>query len=402
MAKKSFKMPNYKKAVAANTEKQRSAASTYGYLKLPKGVGLFKERKGRIQLDVIPYPITNEKHADICSDAGIEVGVLWYKSPFKVHRDIGAGDGQTVVCPTTVGLPCPICEYRNRRAKEGADRDELKALKTSSRNLYAVIPRKDKEMDETIHIWNTSQFFVQDAINNELEEDEELYEFPDLENGYRLNIRFDEESFMGNKYYRPSRIDFDDRDPLPPSILDNVPKLDDCLAILSYAELSAMLFQIDTDDVEIEDDCEVEETRPRRRRKSVVVEEDENEEMEEQEDFEEDENEEIEEKTPPRRRRKSVIKEVEVEEEQEEEEDVEEQEEEKPRKVESAKGSNRIRERKTAKVTEEPEIEEESNETTTKCPFGHYFGIDNDKVPKDCNKCDVWDDCYDAFFEGEE
>jgi flagellar biosynthesis GTPase FlhF len=301
-----------------------------------------------------------------------------------------------------VGLPCPICEYRIKRAKEGADRDELRALKTSSRNLYAVIPRKDKEMDETIHIWNTSQFFVQDAINNELEEDEELYEFPDLENGYRLNIRFDEESFMGNKYYRPSRIDFDDRDPLPPSVLDNVPKLDDCLSILSYAELSAMLFQIDTDDVEIEDDCEVEETRPRRRRKSVVVEEDENEEMEEQEDFEEDENEEIEEKTPPRRRRKSVIKEVEVEEEQEEEEDVEEQEEEKPRKVESAKGSNRIRERKTAKVTEEPEIEEESNETTTKCPFGHHFGIDNDKVPKDCNKCDVWDDCYDAFFEGEE
>ena len=213
MAKKSFRMPNYKKAVAANTEKQRSEASTYGYLKLPKGVELFKERKGRIQLDVIPYPITNEKHADICPDAGIDVGVLWYKSPFKVHRDIGAGDGQTVVCPTTVGLPCPICEYRNKRAKEGADRDELKALKTSNRNLYAVIPRKDKEMDETIHIWNTSQFFVQDAINNELEEDEELYEFPDLENGYRLNIRFDEESFHGNKYYRPSRIDFDDRRP---------------------------------------------------------------------------------------------------------------------------------------------------------------------------------------------
>ena len=99
MAKKSFRMPNYKKAVAANSEKQRSETSTYGYLKLPKGVELFKERKGRIQLDVIPYPITNEKHADICPDAGIDVGVLWYKAPFKVHRDIGAGDGQTVVCP---------------------------------------------------------------------------------------------------------------------------------------------------------------------------------------------------------------------------------------------------------------------------------------------------------------
>ena len=61
-----------------------------------------------------------------------------------------------------------------------------------------------------LSIYGTSKSFPR-CVNNELEEDEELYEFPDIENGYRLNIRFDEESFMGNKYYRRSRIDFDDK-----------------------------------------------------------------------------------------------------------------------------------------------------------------------------------------------
>ncbi len=385
MAKKSFKVPNYKKAVARNTEKELSEGNNYGYLKIPRGVDLLKERKGRIYLDIIPYPITNKHHADIDVEAGIEVGVVWYKLPFKVHRNIGAGESQTVVCPTTFGKPCPICEYRNKRAKEGADKDELKALNTSNRVLYAVIPRKDKEMEEKFHLWNTSHFFVQDMINKELEEDEALYSFPDLEDGYRLNIRFDEESFAGNKYFRPSRIDFDERDPLDEDLLDSVPKLDECLNILSYAELTALLYQIDPGD--IEDDDEIKEEKPRRKRKTVEVvgEDDDDAEIEEIPEIEGAEEEEEEEEKPKKRKTKAqtkktkatpVIEEEDDEDDDEDEDSEIEEEQPKPKKKPKKKASG-------------------------ECPYGHNFGDDNDKFPKDCNKCEVWDDCYDSYFEND-
>lgn len=395
--KKSFKKPNYKTAVSKNVEKQRSEGRSYGYLNLPNGVELFKETKGRITVDIIPYVISNPHHADIDKDSGIEVGTLWYKMPFKVHRGIGPGDGETVVCPTTFGKPCPICEYRKKRQAEGADKDEIKALNPSKRNLYAVIPLGVKDFEEKIHIWNTTDFFVQELINKELEENEDMACFPDLEDGFSLKFRFDEESFSGNKYYKPSRLDFDERDAYDESILDEVPDLDKCIKVQSYKELEALLFQVepeDVDDTVIADDDD-EDEKPIRRKKTVEKEEEDekpirrNKKPEPEPEPEPEEEDDDEGDTPPPPKKKNNAKAQEFidaakkrgvpMDDDDDDDDDEDEEDEKPRA-------------KAGKKEEKPAAKSGKGA----CPFGHTFGEDNDAYPKDCKKCDVWDDCFDA------
>lgn len=425
---KSWKKPNYKTAVSKNVEKQRSEGRSYGYLNLPNGVELFKETKGRITVDIIPYVISNPHHADIDKDSGIEVGTLWYKMPFKVHRAIGPGDGETVVCPTTFGKPCPICEYRKKRQVEGADKDEIKALNPSKRNLYAVIPLGVKDFEEKIHIWNTTDFFVQELINKELEENEDMACFPDLEDGFSLKFRFDEETFSGNKYYKPSRLDFEDRDAYDESILDEVPDLDKCIKVQSYKELEALLFQVeieDVDDTTIVDDGDDDEPKPTRRKKTVEKEEEEK---------------------PVRRRKPEPEPEPEEEEEQPEEEDadeipegyeicpdcegtgttkhgrkcptcdgegiveIEEEPEPAPKKKYTPMAQKFIDDAKKRGVKgldddddDEPKAKASKKEEKPaaksgkgECPSGHVWGEDNDAYPKDCKKCEMWDECFDA------
>lgn len=401
MAKKSFKKPNYKSAVTKNVEKQRTEGRSYGYLNLPNGVGLFREsketlnKKGRVLLDIIPYVITNKHHADLDPEVGIEVGSLWYRSPFKVHRGIGAGDGETVVCPTTFGLPCPICEHRKKRMTEGADKEEIKALAPSKRNLYAIIPKGVKDVDEKIHIWNTTDYFVQECINQELEENEDMACFPDLEDGFSLNFRFEEESFAGNKYYKPSRLDFEERDPYDEDILDDVPELDECLSVLSYKELSSLLFQIEPEDVEDQganDPDDDEDEKPIRRKKTVEKEEEDekpirrNKKPEPEPEPEPEEDDDDEDDTPPPPKKKNNAKAQEFINAakkrgvpMDDDDDEDDDEDEKPRA-------------KTGKKEEKPAAKSGKG----KCPFGHTFGEDNDAYPKDCKKCDVWDDCFDA------
>jgi hypothetical protein len=418
MAKKSFKKPNYKTAVSKNVEKMQSEGSSFGYMNLPKGVDIFKEPKGRVTVDIIPYVISDKFHADLDKEAGIEVGVLWYKKPFKVHRQIGAGNGDTVVCPSTFGKPCPICEHRKKRMAEGADKDEIKALATSKRNLYAVIPIGVKDFDEKIHIWNTTDYFVQELINKELEEQEDKVTFPDLEEGYSLKFRFDEESFAGHKYTKPSRLDFEDRDPYDEDILDEVPDLDKCLKVLPYAELEAMLFQIDPEDVDETTELEDEqEEKPARRRKTVIEDEDTEEEEKparrkkveapeesEEEDAEEEEDEELEipegceicpacNGTGMNARGRTCIAckglgYIEIEEEEPEEKPV--------KKEDTQRAKNFKEEAKKRGVKLDEEEPKTKISTKNKCPFGHKWGKDNDAFPKDCKKCTVWDDCFDA------
>ena len=59
-----------------------------------------------------------------------------------------------------------------------------------------------------------------------------------------------------------------------------------------------------------------------------------------------------------------------------------------------------VRKRRGAATEEkepEKEVPKEKEATKTeakgKCPYGHKFGVDTDDFPKDCSKCDAWDDC---------
>ncbi|HQE50455.1 MAG TPA: hypothetical protein PKV93_14025, partial [Fervidobacterium sp.] len=117
--KKNKKKSRFKGAVSRNAERQARGVSQYGYLRLPKGVNIFKEEpRTRVELDIIPYVITCDNHPDIDEEYGIPVkGDLWYKRPYWLHRGVGP-DNRSVVCPTSVGKPCPICEYRAQLLKD--------------------------------------------------------------------------------------------------------------------------------------------------------------------------------------------------------------------------------------------------------------------------------------------
>ena len=116
------------------------------------------------------------------------------------------------------------------------------------RNLYIVIPQGMKDWEEEIHIWDIAQGNFQKQLNEELGEDEALCDFPDLELGKTLKIRFSAETFQRIEFAKTSRIDSIDRDEVyDEAILEQVPNLDEALKVLSYEELNALFLEEEPD-----------------------------------------------------------------------------------------------------------------------------------------------------------
>ena len=362
MAKKT-KTKRFKGTVSRNAARQ-ARGTQFGHLKLPKGLAVFKEEPGsRVSLDIMPYEVTMANHPDRDDEYEIAVpGSLWYKRPYWLHRGIGP-DNKSIVCPSSNGKKCPICEYRAQLLKDGADwsDDSVKALKASARNLYIVIPKGSKKYDEKPHVWDISQFLFQAKLNEEIEENEEYETFPDLEEGFTLRIRFSEESWGSNKFAETSRIDFKERKkPYDESILEEIPALDDLLDIQSYKVIEAMFFGgIDAESLEDpEEDEDEEETKPTRKTRPAKKQE-----PDEDEDEEEDD---------------------EDEEEDDEPEDEEEHEEPPAKPIKPTRG-------KKAKE------KETKGKGKGKCPHGHKFGEDCEEYDE-CDSCDQWEACMDASY----
>jgi len=365
MSKK--KQSVFRGKVSRNIQDREQAASSFGYLKIPSGVEIFKEEAGDkpVLLDIIPYLVTDEHHMDRNDDEGIaQPGNLWYTKPFLIHRNIGP-DNETVVCLKTVGKPCPICEYRSKLFKEEAPKEETDALKLSRRHLYFVIPIGHKKLDEEIHLWDISFHNFQKLLDKELKMDEEYEVFPDFEEGYTLKVRFDEVQLGQNKFAEASRIDFKKRDEAydEEAMLESLPNLDEVLKIRSYEELKKLFFEL-----EEEDDVE-EETR----------------------EIEEDEEEEKPKKGIARKK-KSITKKRDEEPEEDEEEEPEEEDE--PEEEEKPKPKRNMTRRSDKKESKKKK-DEDDGEPEEECPNGLTFGVDTD-TDNVCDTCALWDACTEA------
>lgn len=405
---KAKRTSKFRNKVAKNTQTQKTQGSSYGHLNLPKGINIFKEEPGgRATLDFLPYVVTDERHMDRDVEAGIaipgnEETDLWYKKPYRLHRNIGS-ENKSVICPTTWGNPCPICEYKATRLKDGAEYDEVRELKPSLRNLYLVVPLGMKDYKEEVHIWDISQFLFQEMLNEELDENEDYCAFPDIEEGLTVRIRFTEKTFGKNKFAETNRIDFEERqDPYDDSILDDLPCLDDCLTCPTYEEVEAIFHELGEvaagNDPEPEADPEPEPEKPaagglKRKRKTVVKED-----PEPDPEPEPDENTCIacggsgvnskggeckpcrgsgmkkqtildeQEKKPHQSRRQAVRK---------TEPDLKEKEKEKEEE----------KEEKASTARKRPGWKE--------CPYAYKFGVDTDEY-EECDECEKWDDCIEA------
>lgn len=275
MAKKK-KKSSFRGKTGKDAQRQKQRGSSYGYLNLPKGLSVFSPKPGsRVWLDIMPYVVTDKKHPDRDEENGIAVvGELWYKRPFRIHRNIGP-DNDAVVCLASFGKKCPICDYRSKLMKDGAEKEETDALKVSFRNLYVVIPKKNDEYEVEPHVMDISQYLFQNLLNDELEEDEDYEGFPELEDGYTLKIRFDSTVIGSSKpFAEASRIDFVKRkEAYDEEILEDVPDLDSLLTEMTFEAMEQMFFEIDDEEEDNsrdddDDDNDDEEGKSKRKKKS--------------------------------------------------------------------------------------------------------------------------------------
>ena len=385
-----------------DTNRQKSQGSNYGYLKLPSGVNVFKEEPGRVHIDILPYLVTMDKHPDRDDDWQIAIpGELWYKLPFKTHRNIGAAN-DTVVCPRSFGKRCPICEAREKMIKEGASKEVTDPLRPSQRNLYAIMVKTKKD-GEKIMVWDISHYLFQKLLNEELEENPQFNNFPDHEDGYTLKVRFEEQAIGKNKFSEATRIDFEERpEQFDDSILKHIPNLDEMLTIKSYKELEALFLELDAPDTAATEDDSIEEEpvvnfRKRKdaggQRKPAPVEDEDD----------EDEGDEDEDEAPPvnRSNKKDPPAPIRRKPAPVEDEDDEDEDDTPPPSKPSKKSADAPIRRRPAPVEDDededaaPPIKKgKSTGDANKCPFGHKFGHDCEKH-KDCDSCDVWEDCLD-------
>jgi len=375
----------FKGKTTSNAHRQKTQGSQYGYLNLPKGVNVFKETPGdKEMLDILPYVITDQNHMDRNDEDQIAIPKTeWYKKPFLLHRNIGANN-DSYVCRRTVGKKCPICEFRAKRQSEGAEQEELNALKVSLRNLYYVVPLKNKDYDAQPHIWDISQFCFQAILNDELEENEDNGVFPDLDEGLTLRARFSKESFVGNTFAKTSRIDFDERnEQYGEDYIKSLPSLDDVIVIHDYDKLYNVFY-------ELEDEPEPEED------------------VKGGDQPEDDPEPEPESEEPPKqeRKRKDGSKKqdkpkVKMPEDRDELEDMTAKQL-KPIAKE-LKCSTDVNE--VALVLgldegkESGEKEDENQPTKDNCPYGYRFGKDCEEY-EECDDCSMWDDCIEAKENG--
>ena len=361
---------SFRDKVNYNSGQQRNKAANYGHLSLPKGVSVFKEEpNSRVQLDILPYVVTDEHHPDRDEERGVATkGSLWYRRPYKLHRNVGA-ENNSYVCPTSIGKKCPICEYRAKLLAEGANwqDDSVKQLRASDRDVYYVVPKNDKKLEDKPHIWDISQFLFQAKLNDELEENPDYGEFPDLESGYTLRIRFSEENIGSNKYADTSRIDFEQRDYVyENAVIEKLGSLDEVLVIKDYKELSELFFE--SGDEDAKPVTRAETSRPRE---------------------------------TAERPRESATRPKET-------------------ATQEADGRPKPEERETARPKDDSKPADQQRSTFTRakagggakpaeqrqerpavggkdqCPHGHKFGVDNDKFDE-CENCKIWSACGDEM-----
>jgi hypothetical protein len=135
------------------------------------------------------------------------------------------------------------------------------------------------EGDDNIYVWDMAHSLLQDTINRRLLKNPDFEIFPDLKEGYSLEIPLKWNELGKNVFPEASYINFLKREPFDEALLDEVPDLDKILIVLSYKELSAKFFEIDVEDAgrlhdteEVEPETQVPETSRRRGKRTPVEE----------------------------------------------------------------------------------------------------------------------------------
>jgi len=288
-----------RKRVSREMVKQNAADNKTGdgfpWLRLPKGITEWHpEKSGKVRLDFLPYVVSEDGHPD-----RIEKDTIWYKLPFSVHRSIGVL-GESVVCPGSRGLPCPICEERARLAKNWDENEE--ACRSLSAQKWVAYNVLNPEDTDKVSVFMMSRGKFAEMFEAELMEgSEDNVNFYDVtKDGRTVEIRFSEDEYNGRKYLKATRIDFSERDVMDEDgVLEAVACLDKILHIESYKDLKKKFRGESNDESSGERDIhpsssksETKFSKPQKKSKPVVEDDDEVEEEDELERSDADEDDE--------------------------------------------------------------------------------------------------------------
>lgn len=211
------------------------------YLKLPEGVELFKAKGKETLFDVIPYRVTVDDNPDAPK------GETFFCKTFFVHENVGP-ERKQVLCPSTFGRACPICEEHSRLRSSG-DKELSAKMNKRERMIMNIIDRKGNA--DKIVIYDTKCYgmfgdMLVEAI--EIAENDNGISFDDPREGRAVRTRWEEKPMGdGGKYWKPTRIDFVERGKdggrtaYNPKVVDKAVDLDNVLVELGYKELKAML-----------------------------------------------------------------------------------------------------------------------------------------------------------------
>ena len=211
---------------ARERAEEREFSGGIKFLRLTEDTEMFKPIKGTNNFSILPYVVNVDNHPEV------DQGQNWYQRTVWVHYNVGI-EGETIICPLkTIKKKCPICEHRMKLIKDSlADEKEIGKLDPSERELFNVIHENEYKILLIAH-GNFGKL-----LEEEMRDDDDYAGCAELEGGYNLRVRFKQKSWEGRKYLEASRIDFDEREDLDESVLDDVKDLDDIMLIHNYQTL---------------------------------------------------------------------------------------------------------------------------------------------------------------------
>ena len=278
-----------------NARKKAEEHSTGGSscIKLPEGVSFFSvKQEGSKKIDIIGYVVgEGNPHAD--------EGMLHYERTYYVHRNVGPNNDTYVCAARTFKKPCPVCEYRAKVIKDsdlvpdGEDPEKFaQALAPKERQLFNVIDADNR--DAGIQVWDFSYHLFGKILDEEMKDpDNEGYiEFFTPDNGFRLKIRFSENTFGGRKFYETSKIEFLPRKPLDDSVVEEAVSLDEVIVEPDYDELKRIFLGGD-----------VESEAPSKTKKKPSKDDDENDDSDSDDDTDSDDSDDDEPEEKPRKKK---------------------------------------------------------------------------------------------------
>lgn len=241
-------------------DKVRENAKTGGgggkLLRLPSGVSSWTpEKSGKHLINILPYEVKVSNHPD-----SVEKGGVWYKRPFGVHRSVGP-EQTKIVCPTSIGKPCPICEHAKKlRVNYEANKEAISAINPQKWVMFNIQSPDDPEQ-VAVFAFSRGKFaaVLEDEIQQQTD-DTNLFFYDCNEDGRTLIVRFKDDKHMGQAFIQADRIDFKPRPAMDEEeVFSKTVDLDSILIVLPYAQIKGMFNADDSDDADADDDGEVEE-----------------------------------------------------------------------------------------------------------------------------------------------